>query len=71
MLGKFIYLASYQILDCIYYSAWDEIYDVFGDGHDYDWALVEEEELGLEEDVPKGEMRYQDVSCLFLRMWQT
>lgn len=45
-------------------SAWDEIYEVFGDGHDYDWALVEDEDVGLEEDVPKGEMKYQDV-----RIW--
>ena len=25
-------------------SAWDEIYEVFGDGHDYDWALVDDDE---------------------------
>ncbi|KAJ3557008.1 hypothetical protein NM688_g1705 [Phlebia brevispora] len=42
-------------------SAWDEIFDVFGDGHDYDWALVDDEEVGLEEEIPKGEMKYQDV----------
>ena len=62
MLGEFPYSGGRCFITYVSYSAWDEIYDVFGDGHDYDWALVDEEELGLEEDVPKGEMRYQDVS---------
>ena len=39
---------------------------MFGDGHDYDWALVEEEELGLEEEGPKAEMKYQDVRTTFV-----
>ena len=26
-------------ISCTPSSAWDEIYEVFGDGHDYDWAL--------------------------------
>ncbi|KAJ7235446.1 transcription elongation factor SPT6 [Mycena haematopus] len=42
--------------------AWDEIHDVFGDGHDYDWALVEDDELlGEEEAVPKLETKFGDV----------
>ncbi|KAH8116918.1 transcription elongation factor SPT6 [Phellopilus nigrolimitatus] len=42
-------------------NAWDEISDVFGDGHDYDWALVDEEEEAMADEVSKPEMRYQDV----------
>lgn len=43
-------------------SAWDEIFEVFGDGTDYDWAL-EDDDIGVADDiVPKSEMRYQDVS---------
>lgn len=42
-------------------SAWDEIHDVFGDGHEYDWALVGDEEAEYEEEQPKSEMKYQDV----------
>jgi len=42
-------------------SAWDEIMDVFGDGHEYDWALVGEDEMEFEEEL-KPEMKYQDVS---------
>jgi hypothetical protein len=42
-------------------SAWDEIHDVFGDGHDYDWALEGEEDAPLDEEQMKPEMRYQDV----------
>ena len=34
-------------------SAWDEIHEVFGDGHDYDWALVDDEEPGYEEQQVK------------------
>ena len=44
-----------------YCSTWDEIHDVFGDGHDYDWALVDDEEDALVEEL-KPEMKYQDVS---------
>ncbi|KAJ7905577.1 transcription elongation factor SPT6 [Mycena olivaceomarginata] len=40
--------------------AWDEIHDVFGDGHDYDWALVEDDELA-EEDEPKPDTKFVDV----------
>ncbi|THH00428.1 hypothetical protein EW145_g7080 [Phellinidium pouzarii] len=42
-------------------NAWDEIHDVFGDGHDYDWALVDDEEEARADDQSKPEMRYQDV----------
>ncbi|PPR03612.1 hypothetical protein CVT24_007728 [Panaeolus cyanescens] len=41
-------------------NAWDEIHEVFGDGHEYDWALVGDDELEYEEEV-KPDMRYQDV----------
>ncbi|KAG5652250.1 hypothetical protein H0H81_005645 [Sphagnurus paluster] len=41
--------------------AWDEIHDVFGDGHEYDWALEGEDEIHYDEDNLKPEMRYQDV----------
>ncbi|KAI0340086.1 transcription elongation factor Spt6 [Trametopsis cervina] len=42
-------------------GAWDEIYDIFGDGHEYDWALGDDEEAPNEDDNPKSEMKYQDV----------
>lgn len=44
-------------------SAWDEIHEVFGDGHDYDWALVDDEDEYREEQI-KPEMNYQDASIL-------
>lgn len=43
-------------------SAWDEIHDVFGDGHDYDWALADDDEDALMYEAVKSEMKYQDVS---------
>lgn len=39
-------------------GAWDEIFEVFGDGTDFDWAL-DDEDMDMEE-APK-EMQYQDV----------
>ncbi|QRV99986.1 transcription elongation factor SPT6 [Ceratobasidium sp. AG-Ba] len=43
-------------------GAWDEIFEVFGDGTDYDWALDDEDLMGDEyEQPPKPEMSYQDV----------
>ena len=45
-------------------SAWDEIHEVFGDGHDYDYALVDDEEAGYEEEQVKPEMKYQDVRVI-------
>lgn len=47
-------------LHYLYSSAWDEIHEVFGDGHEYDWALVGDDEVEYEEEV-KPDMRYQDV----------
>ena len=45
-------------------SAWDEIHEVFGDGHEYDWALVGDDEVDMEEEqYSKPEMKYQDVNC--------
>ncbi|TFK42525.1 transcription elongation factor SPT6 [Crucibulum laeve] len=41
-------------------NAWDEIHDVFGDGHEYDWALVGDDEEYAEDEF-KPEMKYQDV----------
>ena len=46
-------------------STWDEIQDVFGDGHDYDWAL-EDDEQELADDVQKMDMKYRDVSLTIL-----
>lgn len=34
---------------------------MFGDGHEYDWALVDDE-LEHEDELYKADMRYQDVS---------
>lgn len=47
----------------IYRRAWEEIFEVFGDGTDYDWALDGEE--GEDVDEPrKPEMKYTDVSII-------
>lgn len=46
-------------------SAWDEIFDVFGDGTDYDWALDDDdvaEKSFLSSNKP--EMKYQDVCSI-------
>jgi transcription elongation factor SPT6 len=41
-------------------SSWDEIYEVFGDGRDYEWALVEDDENY--HDIPlKPDTTFQDV----------
>ena len=42
-------------------SAWDEIHEVFGDGHEYDWALVDDDDAVYDEEKLKPEMKYQDV----------
>jgi transcription elongation factor SPT6 len=42
-------------------NAWDELHDAFGDGHEYDWALVGEDDMEYEEEMVKTDMRYQDV----------
>lgn len=41
-------------------SAWDEIHDVFGDGHDYDWALIDDEGEVHPDDMNK-DLKYGDV----------
>ncbi|KAI5994663.1 hypothetical protein EDD15DRAFT_2430787 [Pisolithus albus] len=42
-------------------STLGEIHDVFGDGHEYDWALAGDTEVRLDEEAQKPEMKYQDV----------
>lgn len=44
-------------------SAWDDIYDVFGNGDDYDWALEGEEEM-MGGAVEGEQPRMEDVSRL-------
>lgn len=56
-----VYGISLTMFD-VTFSTWDEIHDVFGDGHDYDWALIDDEEEALAEEAGKPEMKYQDVS---------
>ncbi|KAJ3999147.1 transcription elongation factor SPT6 [Lentinula boryana] len=41
-------------------NAWAEIHDVFGDGHEYDWALVADEEAEYEQETQK-DMTLQTV----------
>ncbi|KAI0273742.1 transcription elongation factor Spt6 [Gloeopeniophorella convolvens] len=41
-------------------SAWDEIYEVFGDGRDYEWALVDEDD-NYQDTVAKPDMNFHDV----------
>ncbi|KAI9509640.1 transcription elongation factor Spt6 [Russula earlei] len=53
-------LGSHPELTGIDASAWDEIYEVFGDGRDYEWALVDDEDNY--HDVPvKYDTTFQDV----------
>ncbi|KAI6150440.1 transcription elongation factor Spt6 [Pisolithus tinctorius] len=42
-------------------GAWEAIHDVFGDGHEYDWALAGDNEVEPDEETQKPEMKYQDV----------
>lgn len=42
-------------------GAWDEIYDVFGAGDEYDWALDGEDDHS-DTELAQKDMRYQDVS---------
>ena len=65
MLGKSLFFSCCASFSSSSSSAWDEIYEVFGDGHDYDWALVDEEEPSFDDEAQKQETRYQDVSTLF------
>ena len=43
------------------FSAWAEIHDVFGDGHEYDWALEMDDDAEFNEEQLKPEMKYHDV----------
>ena len=61
MLGKFAFALCFMAICLCCISAWDEIYDVFGDGHDYDWALADDDEPNFEDEAQKQETRYQDV----------
>jgi hypothetical protein len=45
--------------------AWDEIFEVFGDGTDYDWAL-DDEDIPQEEENLKGDLKFADVSTPFV-----
>lgn len=41
---------------------WDEVYEVFGDGHDFDWALVAEEDMDeFADEEAKKDLRLEDV----------
>ncbi|KAF8522273.1 transcription elongation factor Spt6 [Hysterangium stoloniferum] len=42
-------------------SAWDEIFEVFGDGTDFDWALEDDEGVRGDDVAVKSDMKYQDV----------
>jgi transcription elongation factor SPT6 len=44
-------------------SAWQEIFEVFGDGTDYDWALGDDEQI-MEQ--VKTETSYTDVRLLII-----
>lgn len=46
-------------------SAWDEIYEVFGDGRDYEWALVEDDDNYHDFPV-KPDTSFQDVGSNFV-----
>ncbi|KIO20227.1 hypothetical protein M407DRAFT_30136 [Tulasnella calospora MUT 4182] len=48
-------------MDGIDAAAWDEIFEVFGDGRDYDWALEGEEANEETEEAVKPDMKYTDV----------
>lgn len=45
-------------------GAWDEIFEVFGDGTDYDWALDDEDLAEEYEPLPKPDMSYADVRTI-------
>ena len=64
MLGKFAFALCFMAICLCCISAWDEIYEVFGDGHDYDWALADDDEAMVEEEHGKPDMKYQDVRLL-------
>lgn len=43
------------------YSTWDELYDVFGDNGEYDWALEQDQEAGQYEDEERPKVSLEDV----------
>jgi transcription elongation factor SPT6 len=45
-------------------SAWDEIYEVFGDGRDYEWALAEDDD-NYHDTTVKPDTSFQDVGSNF------
>jgi len=51
----------FKLKPFLYTSAWAEIFDVFGNGDEYEFALAGDDEAEDEEDQPKPEMKYQDV----------
>ncbi|KAF5377014.1 hypothetical protein D9757_007713 [Collybiopsis confluens] len=42
-------------------NAWAEIHEVFGDGHEYDWALVADEEMLYEQQDGSSEVTIKNV----------
>ena len=48
------------------FSAWDELHEVFGDGNDYEWALVGDDYVDREEEQYKSDIKYYEVLFLFL-----
>lgn len=52
---------SVHIISNLSRSAWQEIFEVFGDGTDYDWALGDDEQI-MEQ--AKTETNYTDVRPL-------
>lgn len=53
-------LGSHPELTGIDASAWDEIYEVFGDGRDYEWALAEDDD-NYHDATAKPDTNFQDV----------
>ncbi|KAI0256807.1 transcription elongation factor Spt6 [Lactifluus subvellereus] len=53
-------LGSHPELTGIDASSWDEIYEVFGDGRDYEWALIEDDD-NYHDAPAKPDTNFQDV----------
>jgi hypothetical protein len=58
---RYRYCYVWLLIDC---SAWDEIYEVFGDGRDYEWALVEDDD-NYHDILTKPDTSFQDVGFNF------
>ena len=54
---QYRYCYVWLLIDC---SSWDEIYEVFGDGRDYEWALVEDDD-NYHDILAKPDTSFQDV----------